>query len=174
MKHTHPVQAIALDCEMGTAKSGNTELIRLTAVEFFTSEPLIDTLVRPTVPMQHCNTRYSGVTAAAMRTAVKEKSCLFGRDAARQELMKFIDLNTVVVVHRGQNDLSALRWTHPAVIDTFILEGYHSEMRGGRSLKALCVSLLNIDIQKGKGHDSHEDALACRELVHRWTKVIPD
>lgn len=172
-KYPPSVQAIALDCEIGTAKSGNSELIRLTAVDFFTLEPLIDTLVQPNVPKQHYNTRYSGVTAAAMREAVKEKSCLFGRDAARKELMKLISMDTIVVVHGGHNDFSALRWSHPAVIDTFILEGYRGEIKCGRSLKALCSGLLNIDIQKGKGHDSYEDAVACRELVHHWTEMIP-
>lgn len=168
-----PAKAVAVDCEMGTAVSGNSELIRVTMIDYFTLEPLVDRLVYPDVPMQHYNTRYSGVTAACMRQAVRGKTCLFGRDAAREELMKHIDLATIVVMHGGHNDLSALRWIHPTIIDTFLLEGYQGQTPGGRSLKALCARFFGIGIQQGKGHDSHEDAAACRELVHRWVVSIP-
>ena len=83
-------QAIALDCEMGTATSGHTELNRLTAVNYFTQEVLIDRLVQPSVPMGHYKTNFTGVTAADMRNTVKRHECLFGRDAARSQIWKFV------------------------------------------------------------------------------------
>jgi RNA exonuclease 1 len=159
---------------MGTAASGETELIRLTALDYFTEKILIDKLVKPSVPMKHFNTRYSGITAADMRTAVNRRQCFFGRDAARNQLWEFIDPDTIVMVHGGNNDLSALRWIHPLVIDSFILDSYGPKTEGGRSLKNLCSQILHMSVQAGKGHDSLEDALACRELIHCCAHSIPD
>jgi len=165
--------AVALDCEMGTAISGESEIIRITVVDFFTQEVLVDRLVQPSIPMRHYNTRFSGVTASDMRNAVRNRTCIFGRDKARQQVWQFIGPGTVVVVHGGQNDLSALRWMHPLVIDTLILESYGEPIGGGRSLKNLCLKRLGWVVQNGRGHCSHEDALACRELVHWLAGQIP-
>ena len=184
---THPPQhrhAIALDCEMGTSTTSEVELIRLTAIDFFTSATLIDNLVQPSVPMAHYNTRYSGVSAAAMRTAVQNGTAIRGRDRARTALLQFVGPETVVVVHGGKGDFGALRWIHTLIVDTYLLEGYvgvgrneKGEGGGGRkSLKDLCKRKVGVAVQmKGKlGHDSYEDAMASRELVVQWMKGIPD
>ncbi|KAH0556968.1 hypothetical protein GP486_005244 [Trichoglossum hirsutum] len=162
--------AVALDCEMGTAQTGDRELIRLTVVDFFTGAALIDSLVLPSVPMQHYNTRYSGVTAAMMREASRSGNCIRGRDATREALWRFIGPQTVVVVHGGENDMTSLRWICENVVDTFILAGdmkRAAKLKGGRSLKSLSLELLGRKVQEGKkGHDSLEDALATRELAN--------
>ncbi|KAH0543425.1 hypothetical protein FGG08_002283 [Glutinoglossum americanum] len=161
--------AIALDCEMGTAQSRNSELIRLTVVDFFTGATLIDSLVVPSVPMLHYNTRYSGVTFAMMREASRSGNCIRGRDAAREALWRFVGPETVVVLHGGENDTIALRWMCGKVVDTFLLAGNMKEgkIKGGRSLKNLNLELLGRNVQMGrKGHDSLEDALATRELAN--------
>jgi len=158
---------------MGTALSGETEMIRITMVDFFSQEVLLDSLVQPSVPMKHYNTRFSGVSAADMRNAVRTRRCIFGREMARQQVWRWVGPETVMVVHGGQNDLSALRLIHPLVIDTFILESYGDAVVGGASLKNLCLRRLGRIVQNGKGHCSHEDALACRELVHWLAKQIP-
>ncbi|KAK4243848.1 hypothetical protein C7999DRAFT_35804 [Corynascus novoguineensis] len=49
--------AVAIDCEMGTAFDEDSELIRLTLIDYFSGEILIDSLVYPDVPMKHFNTR---------------------------------------------------------------------------------------------------------------------
>ena len=54
--------AVALDCQMGTADDGEMELIRLTMIDYFSSETFIDSLVFPSVKMFHYNTRFSRVT----------------------------------------------------------------------------------------------------------------
>lgn len=167
-------EAVALDCEMGTAKSGEPQLIRLTLVDFFTGETLIDSLVKPSVPMSHYNTKYSGVTAADMRKAESSGSCIRGRDAAREHIWKYVGPETIVIMHGGQNDLCALRWIHLTVIDSFLLERFVSPVEGGKSLKNLSSRRLGRVIQKGKGHCSLEDALACRELVHWHSCQIPN
>ena len=168
-------KVIALDCEMGTSLNLESELIRLTAIDFFTRQTLVDKLVQPTVPMKHYNTRYSGVTPEAMRNAVKSGNCYRGRDEARNRLLELIGPETIVVMHGGNNDLTALRLIHPLVIDTHLLECYNPKTEGGRSLKVVCKKHLGMNIQAGKnGHDSLEDAEACRELLHFWIKSIPD
>lgn len=170
-------RAVALDCEMGMSREGESELIRITAVDFFSGHILVDNLVFPSVPMHHYNTKYSGVSRGAMNSAVKARSCIFGRDAARAELWEHIGPDTIVVVHGGQNDLVSLQWIHGNVIDTFILESYTGiKAAGGHSLKNLCKTRLGVSIQdKGRlGHCSLEDAMACRELLHHWAMQIPD
>lgn len=205
---------------MGISRTGETELIRLTAIDFFSGTVLIDALVSPSVPMKHFNTRYSGVSARDMREAVRYGTAIHGRDAARQLLLEYVGPETVVVVHGGQNDFTALRWIHPCIVDTFILEGYVKTIpatvampagdgaRGGvgddtgsggqeqtqegqgsrkssdkpqkRSLQHLCMVKLGLAVQGNRpgkrrvGHDSYEDAMACRELVVDWFKMIPD
>ena len=178
---------------MGISKGSESELIRLTAVDFFTGQILIDNLVYPSVPMANWSTRYSGVSASNMHTAVRKGTAIHGRDKARMGLLQFVGPETVIVVHGGSGDFQALRWIHTHVIDTFILESYvgheggkqaacekttegKSEGGGGRSLKDLCKRKLGIDVQtKGKqGHDSYEDAMGARELVVDWMRTIPD
>lgn len=171
----YPRAAVALDCEMGYAEDGEAELIRLTAVDFFTQETLLDNLISPSVAMKHFNTKYSGVTPGAMTAALRKGTCFHGRDAARDALFRFIGPETVIVVHGGNSDLTALRWLHPHIVDTFILEGYHgAKTEGGRSLKNLIKLKKDLDIQTGNGHDSLEDALACRELAILFMETIPD
>lgn len=175
------LHAIALDCEMGTSSTSEVELIRLTAVDFFTGKILIDNLVQPSVPMAHYNTRYSGVTPGAMRHAIRSGSAIQGRDRARMALLEFVGPETVVIVHGGSSDFSALRWIHPHIIDTFIVEGYTGKkVEGGKSLQNLCKVNLGLDVQirdakAGKlGHDSYEDAMATRELAIQSMRNIPD
>jgi RNA exonuclease 1 len=162
---------------MGMSMSNESELIRLTAVDFFTKETLVDNLIFPSVPMRHYNTKYSGVTLSMIQAARLQGTCILGRDAAREALLQYIGPGTVLVVHGGSSDLTALRLLHPHVVDSFILEGYYGEkVEGGKGLKNLMKLKTGLDIQsRGKlGHDSLEDALAARELVLRFMASIPD
>lgn len=113
--------AVAIDCEMGTAVSGECELIRVTVIDYFTSEVLVDRLVYPKEKMAHYNTRYSGVTRGAMEKARAAKTCFFGRDQAREAVWKFVGPNTIIIGHSLNNDLRALRWIHSNVVDTHLL-----------------------------------------------------
>ncbi len=118
---TH-LDAVAIDCEMGTAYDGDTELIRISAIDYFKGTTLIDSLVCPDVPMQHYNTKWSGVTKADMEQAKRDGSCIWGREAAREALFNFVGPSTIVVGHGLQNDFSSLRWIHGAVVDSFMIE----------------------------------------------------
>lgn len=114
--------AVAIDCEMGTAVTGDSELIRLTAIDYLTGEVLINNLVQPDQPMLHLNTRFSGVTFPQLNEAKKKKTCLMGKAGARHALWRFVGPYTALVGHGVNNDLRALRWIHPTVIDSFIIE----------------------------------------------------
>ncbi|OAX77254.1 hypothetical protein ACJ72_08450 [Emergomyces africanus] len=114
--------AVAIDCEMGQAASGDSELIRVTLIDYFSAAVLIDSLVYPNVKMQHYRTRFSGVTRRDMETARRAGTCIMGRDQARSAVWRYVGPETVVVGHSAHNDLESLRWIHSAVIDTYIIE----------------------------------------------------
>ncbi|KAF3492147.1 3'-5' exonuclease [Arthroderma uncinatum] len=253
-------RAVAIDCEMGIAASGDSELIRLTLIDYFSSSTLIDSLVYPAVPMQDYQTRFSGVTRRDMEVARRQGRCILGRDNARRAVWQYVGPGTFVVGHSANNDLAALRWIHDVVVDTYLIEGKalaikkKSEEKGNQgeggpdhhtmenpvkqrddkdigtdgkpahkgntvvaasealeklslsppplksimaseakqsqlqqgekkkgpkepgmlSLKRLSLTRLGREIQtaRKKGHDSFEDALAARDLVHWW--VVQD
>lgn len=114
--------AVVIDCEMGTADSGETELIRLSLIDFYSGRVLLDKLVFPDCKMAHYNTRFSGVSRAMMNEARRARTCIFGRAKARQEVWRFVGPDTIVVGHGANGDMSSLRWIHHTVIDTLLLE----------------------------------------------------
>jgi RNA exonuclease 1 len=195
---------------MGTAKSGDSELIRLTMVDYFSEEILVNNIVLPNVPMSHLNTKYSGVTWGDMKNAQRKGTGLDGKAGAREAFWKYVGPNTIVIGHGVMNDLRSLRIIHMLIVDSFAIEHRRftakqmeeekrkNEMiaqglitdedleeernskeaaasgeekvkkkKGGTmSLKTLAKQYLGRDIQMGKGHDSLEDAVAARDLVH--------
>ncbi|PNP56467.1 hypothetical protein THARTR1_03163 [Trichoderma harzianum] len=195
---------------MGTASTGESELIRVSAVDYFSGHVLLDKLVYPDVKMIHFNTRFSGVTRQDMENARRTRSCLMGRSSARKALWEFIGPNTIVIGHGANSDFTSLRWIHTAIIDTYLVEKANRppeedkqdkqtgqtfetitvdqelpkeaantqqgsdekgpaapRQRGGLSLKALAKERLGRDIQiRGKGHDSVEDSIAARDILH--------
>ncbi|RDA85577.1 hypothetical protein CP532_5386 [Ophiocordyceps camponoti-leonardi (nom. inval.)] len=209
-----PAAVVVIDCEMGTAESGDSELIRVSVIDYFSRAILLDKLVMPDVKMAHYNTRYSGISKPMMDDALRRGNCLLGRDEARMAILRFIGPNTIVVGHACNQDLTSLRWIHPLVIDTLCIEKKRRKVdeganndtsaapqrknsgpqqqkqqkkkeedenedeapakrEAGMSLKALAGEKLNRQIQlRGKGHDSVEDALATRDLLH-WYVTHP-
>ncbi|KAK1675038.1 hypothetical protein BDP55DRAFT_553421 [Colletotrichum godetiae] len=117
-----PRRAVAMDCEMGVAYDGESELIRVTLVDYFTSEILLDSLVYPQVRMAHYNTRYSGVSRPDMEAAKSKGKCITGGLAnVRAAVWEWVSAETVVVGHAVHNDLASLRWIHTKVVDSLIL-----------------------------------------------------
>lgn len=96
--------------------------IRVSVIDYFTAEVLIDKLVFPDEPLQSYNTRFSGVNHTQMATAKATGDCFFGIAAAREAIWKFIGPETIVVAHSGQNDLNSLRWLHGNIVDTQLVE----------------------------------------------------
>ncbi|ROT38204.1 hypothetical protein SODALDRAFT_351319 [Sodiomyces alkalinus F11] len=218
-------QVVAIDCEMGTAVDNESELIRITLADYFTTEVLIDTLVWPDAAMLHLNTRYSGVSWAVLTKAKKEGRCTMGVASAREAIWEYVSPSTIVVGHSLHCDLTVLRWIHPVVVDSLLLEkavkkaeqdaaeaeakkeesgnkdhsasgetavvleavdgnqeaqsgsgkansgksdnsGATRSRKGELTLKKLAMERLGRKIQNRAGHDSLEDALAARDIVH--------
>ncbi|KAJ5779816.1 hypothetical protein N7457_007536 [Penicillium paradoxum] len=157
--------AIALDCEMGITDLGEQELIRISAIDYFSGEVLIDKLVFPKVKMWHLNVRYSGIDWSQMYTAKDANNVINGRDEARNLLFQYLGPKTVLVMQGGRSDLLALRIRHHHVLDTLSL--------ADGSLKTKAKKYLDREIQQGRGHDSLEDALACRDIADYFMKTLP-
>lgn len=96
--------------------------IRVSAVDYFTAEVLVDKLVFPDEPLLNYNTRFSGINHAQMTRAQSMGECFFGIAAAREAIWKFVGPDTIVVAHSGQNDLTSLRWLHANIVDTQLVE----------------------------------------------------
>lgn len=151
---------------MGAAKTGEPELVRLTAVDYFSGETLLDSLVFPQVKMWHLNKRFSGVDWSMLYKARDAGRVINGRDAARRQLWKFVGRDTIVIVHGGTNDFFSLRWIHHMVIDTLDCESRLEMPAKSPGLRNLAKIHLGREIQKGRaGHDSLEDAQATRDLA---------
>jgi DNA polymerase III epsilon subunit-like protein len=107
---------------MGTARNGDSELIRLSAVDYLTGEVLINNLVKPDQPMLHLNTKWSGATFDQLNEAVRKRTTLKGKAGARKQLWKFVGPDTFLVGHSVHNDLKALKWIHTRVVDSYVVE----------------------------------------------------
>lgn len=145
-----------------------SELARLSAIDFVTGEVLVDALVQPPGAVADWRTRFSGITRQAMRRATAAGQVLRGWAAARAELWRHVDAQTVVVGQALRHDFAVLRMVHARVVDSSILVG--DAVAVGKKqfgLAKLCEELLGVGIQKNRkaGHDSVEDAFAAREVV---------
>lgn len=144
----------------------------MSAIDYFTGEVLIDTLVWPSMPMLHLNTRYSGVSWPMLYRARETRNCVFGRLGALERLWEFVGRATTLIMHGGRADLIVLRWIHDRIIDTVELEGRRVQGLHYRTLKRLSAAHLKRQIQCRYGHDSLEDAMATRDLVHWYVENL--
>ena len=182
-------RALAIDCEMSYTTAALT-LVRLTATSFPGRTCLLDVLVRPQGEVLDLNSRFSGVFAEDLASAIpwdsitklppppaEDKSrgtkihLLSSTTAARALLFQLIDSSTYVIGHGLENDLTALRIIHPPdrLVDTALLFRHPRGLPFRYGLKMLVARHLQRDIQvaDGNGHDSKEDARAAGDLV-RW------
>ncbi|KAK6504490.1 hypothetical protein TWF506_002685 [Arthrobotrys conoides] len=165
---------------MATNRFDHPELIKLTLVDFFTKEVLIDAIVKPLVKIKNMITHIHGITYKNIISASNTSTAILGRDAARQKIFEFVGPETMVFVHGGTNDFLCLRWLHPAIVDTQEIESRVKRIGDdelddwlddeGTGLEAMCRLITGIQIRSGRTkygngvHDSLEDAMACREL----------
>ena len=127
-----------------------------------------ETFVHPEDPIVDFNTRFSGVSAKDLKRGPAK--CL--RDV-QNDLLGFINANTILIGHGLENDLRALKLVHMTVIDTSLVFPHFYGLPYRRSLKSVVQIYLDREIQaENSGHDSYEDARACVELM-LW-KVCQD
>jgi len=148
-----------LDCEMCYTLHG-LELAKVTVVGI-DGRLVYETLVLPETDIIDHNTRFSGVTAKDL-----EKGPTKNLKEVQNDLMGFINADTVLVGHGLENDLRALRMIHGVVLDTSTVFPHFYGLPFRRSLRSLVSSYLKREIQVNSwGHDSYEDARACVELM---------
>jgi RNA exonuclease 1 len=125
-----------------------------------------------------------------MEDARRQRKCIFGRAKAREEIWKHVGPETIIIGHAAHNDLVPLRWIHTRVVDTLLVEEAVSRRQeqllfeygeeqdeqalaaeppaaSRLSLKVLASERLGREVQTGgQGHDSLEDAMATRDVLH--------
>ncbi|EGV61447.1 RNA exonuclease 3 [Yamadazyma tenuis] len=154
-------KAIGIDCEMGYTTQG-FELLRITAMDFFSGEEVLDVLVKPLGEVVDLNTRWSGIAE------IKADALSFA-DSVRT-VGEIMDPNTILIGHGLENDLNAMRLIHHRVVDTAILYPKLQTSPTFRfPLKYLTFKYLGRKIQGGE-HDSGEDALAAIDVVKYFIK----
>ncbi|KAK6505867.1 hypothetical protein TWF481_007757 [Arthrobotrys musiformis] len=175
---------------MATNRFDQPELIKLTLVDFFTQEVLVDALVKPQAKIKNMVTHIHGITYKNIASALNASTALLGRDAARRKIFEFVGPETMVFVHGGRGDFLCLRWLHPAIVDTQEIESRVKRIGDdelddwlddeGTGLEAMCRLITGIQIRSGRTkygngvHDSLEDALACRELGIWYAKNLKE
>lgn len=147
----------AVDCEMAYTDFG-LEAVKVTVVGA-DGRGVYEAMIRPEHDIWDYNTYYSGITERDLANA---KSLA----QVQNDLMGFINADTILIGHGLENDLRALRIVHKMCIDTSALFPHHNGLPYKRGLKTLVRSFLNRNIQKeNQPHNSYEDAASCMELL---------
>ena len=180
---TPGLTAVVLGCETGVPPGTSRlarGLLRVTALDFFSGEVLLDGLATPAQKIADYRTEVHGITAADLAAAERAGRALSGFGAARAELAKLVDSETILVGHGLGDALRVLRLAHSRVLDTAILVadaalGFapaHAKFYG---LPRLDRELLGFDGPAAPDlpHSTREDLLVTRELAlwclrHPW------
>lgn len=151
----------SLDCEMCKSDSGLV-LTRISLIDF-NNDIILDTFVKPDVPIIDYLTQYSGITKEKLEnvtTTIKD---------VQEKLLKIISSNDILIGHSLQSDLTVLKLRHPKIVDTALSFDHKAGPPFKPSLKNLAKEFLNKNIQEFNnnilGHDSIEDAITCLELI---------
>lgn len=148
-----------LDCEMCYTEEG-LELTKVTVVGV-DGRLVYESLVLPDNEVIDYNTRFSGISQHDL-----ERGPTKNLKEVQNDLMGFVNADTILVGHGLENDLRALKLIHGNILDSSTVFPHYLGLPYRRSLKSLVSSYLNRVIQSSSwGHDSYEDARACIELM---------
>ncbi|GJC78849.1 small RNA degrading nuclease 2 [Colletotrichum liriopes] len=162
---------------MAGAVGGHEEVIQLTLVDFLSGDVLQNCLVNPSDPIKDWREDITGINAVRMQESVARNRALHGWIAAREELWRFADKDTILIGQSVYHDLHVLHTHHAKIVDSAIITAdavlrNRSKIRKRWGLETLSRELLGIQIRNpsqttggNPTHDALEDALAARELV---------
>ncbi|KAJ8946189.1 hypothetical protein NQ318_001701 [Aromia moschata] len=102
---------------------------------------------------QDYNTRFSCIAAEDLNGRRDTKTL----HEVQDDLLALIADDALIIGHELENDLRALKIVHRRVIDTTMVFPHAMGLPYKRSLRSLSSSILQREIQPGKGHDSYED-----------------
>ncbi|KAJ1514305.1 hypothetical protein HMI54_014096 [Coelomomyces lativittatus] len=150
---------LSIDCEMCGTKNGS-ELTRV-SVMAHDGKVLLNEFVKPHNPILDYRTLYSGITSDHLENVTTRLADI------QKQLFEIVDENSVLVGHSVENDLFALQFTHPYILDTSIL--YSPAPNVKLRLRSLSKKYLQREIQcsdgTNEGHCSLEDAEATLDLT---------
>ena len=160
-------RVLAMDCEMcATSPPGVTpqvsSLTRISIVDW-EGKTVLDEYVMPSEPITDYLTPYSGITAKTLEGVTTSLA-----DIQKKLMNDLLTPQTILVGHSLESDLTALKLTHPFIVDTSLIYPHPRGPPLKSSLKFLANKYLERAIQQGHGstgHDSVEDAHACLDLV---------
>ncbi|CRG95083.1 exoribonuclease, putative [Plasmodium gallinaceum] len=140
----------SIDCEMCETINNQRELTKITVVDAYMNI-VYDSYVVPDNKITNYLTLYSGINESTLEN-VKTKL----KDV-QENLKKFLNNKSILIGHSLENDLHALKISHPYVIDTSIIYS-NSNYFSKPSLFQLSKKYLNIIMKRENGHNSIDDA----------------
>jgi hypothetical protein len=160
--------AILLNYSTINKNKTESEMTHISAIDYFTSEILIDAVLQPIHPIAAWQIGHMEMVPDDFTPAVPTANILRNWPEARTQLWTHMDAATILVGHALLPCLTALRMQHTRIVDTAVLARETLGPRVGWkwSVGVLCHQLLNIRIQDEDGYIVH--ALAVRKLVERW------
>ncbi|KAH8674528.1 hypothetical protein BGZ60DRAFT_372609 [Tricladium varicosporioides] len=158
-------EVLAMDCEMCMTGESEFSLTRISIVGWDGSV-VLDELVKPEKPITNYLTQYSGITEKMLADVTTTLPDI------QKKLLDILHPRTILIGHSLNSDLTALKITHPYIIDTALVYPHPRGPPLKSSLKWLAQRYLHREIQKGHGttgpgagHDSIEDARTCLDLI---------
>lgn len=151
----------SIDCEF--CRSIDEEVLTRISVINYQEEVVLDTYVKPDVPIVDYVTKYSGITEESLVDVTTKL------EDVQEQILSIVSCDDILVGHSLHSDLKVLKISHPRIIDTSVIYDHNRGPPAKPALRILAKKHLDISIQQGEdngtGHSSVEDAIACLKLL---------